>query len=332
MEKAFSIAQKSKQEQAEAVEELLKNIKQNIKQLALLHKLNVISTKLLLQIYVYTQDKSIFDITGTEFLEPDVIKYLKLKEVTKAESEENLRSLEYTSQDDKNANVTDGNSEYQTKISQLSNSTPVDLEITLENGETTESTVKNDKINTAQSTRLKRHVEPPSLIKLSNTAKILKSSSSIADASKKLLQSPTQDTVAQLCETCYKQQVYNRFYGSVAISLMSSMSNFVDLLATEFQYIFTNCSEMDTDELRTIGTFYGHIMLNQDWSQFLQHASLDPETSTPSNRIMLMAMISELKLELDKFEIAKKIRDLNLGQLTDGELAKKFWKVNGLNI
>lgn len=262
--------------------------------IAWLHRYKLVSVKLLLQTYIYTHNKAMFTVCGTGCLEPDTKVYLDLPEIEVAKGEE-----------------------YEGPV--------LDVEINV-------NPLKRAAEPRTNSLK-KREIQSVGL-SINPVAGILTSYSSAIEASKKIVQigGDHDQTAETICEQCYKSSPYNRFYGSVAVCLLKSnetiwTASFSNSLGT----LFTSTSDkLDTDQLQTIGTFYGHIMSSVDWTPFLEMTSLAPTVSTPSNRILLMAMLTELKQEVGEEEVQTRIRAAQVKSLMEGQLAAKFWKAVNL--
>lgn len=271
--------------------------------IAWLYRYHVVPLKLVLQTYCYTREQEIFRICGTDGLEEDTKLYLGI-DSTAAEADADA----------------DGPDKRRGPA--------VDVDIPLDAGHE----------NGAQKRRSEQTISAKRAnpIGMNAVERALASQVSVLGAAKEITQSggDVDECVATVCAVCLKSKSYNRFFGSVAGALMDANERWKLAFAQHFALVFTESAEnLGPDELRILGTFYGHLMCTGlEWDRVFASVSLDPKASTPSNRILLIALLNELKGERGADDVASSIRGLRLAALTDGQLARKFWAVAGLNV
>lgn len=148
----------------------------------------------------------------------------------------------------------------------------------------------------------------------------LKSSLSADEMAHRLMRTVRQASyeivVSTLIEACYREKIYNPIFANTAHRLCSSNAGnqWVENIQEAFQTIYDTAHDLETSQLRAAGSFFGFLLaINSiNLSVTLRRVELDPEQSTPSNRILLQSVFHEMQQELGKESLISKLHKANL--------------------
>lgn len=117
-----------------------------------------------------------------------------------------------------------------------------------------------------------------------------------------------REVVGVLLVCCMQSKPYDTLYANVCYRLCRVASMWRELIQEEFRKLYDECHEHPTMHIRNIGRCYGSLLATKsvDWS-ILSCASLIPEESTPSTRILLQSLFGEIKFEIGLSKLKQQI-------------------------
>lgn len=144
---------------------------------------------------------------------------------------------------------------------------------------------------------------------------ILKSSLSGDEAAHKILKLRVNDdkkynVVDTIIKSSIQESTYSKFYGILCERLSTSHKSWKPAFEKIFQDNYINSEELEPNQLRIIGKFWGH-MLASDYAGFeiLAVVHISEDGTTPASRIFLKFVFQELVAEIGIHELLERLNE-----------------------
>jgi len=165
--------------------------------------------------------------------------------------------------------------------------------------------------------------------------RILHSSMSASESVRKIQQNFSSggeySVLLAVLNTCEEHKMYNRTFGNTVIQLLAEKASWEDAFVSIVDKFFQDVDGIhEVYKLKVAGQFLGHAMSARVslWPAIFPVFDLE---SSANARIVILALLGELKRTLGAAEVERAVLGLDMAGLTQSELAGAFWEMAGLS-
>lgn len=120
-------------------------------------------------------------------------------------------------------------------------------------------------------------------------------------------------------ECCSQERSYNSFYGLIGERFCKVNRLWTDLFQEAFAKYYETIHRYETNKLRNIGRFFGHLLASDGVSWAVLHCvHMNEEETTSSSRIFIKIVMQEMMEEMGVKKMAIRFQDKNLKEAFGG--------------